>query len=153
MSNGALLKREQCGCLKCSVSTTVNEALMVFMFYQMEDARRGGWFPGWEGLAIILPAFFVILLLWLSWSVGRVQPIIRSAVLTVHWSLAHSCEVEESNLKVTDEVRMDSMLLGKTVWSKRWAHEGGLKDSRARKGWNRQEQRQNKIVTLSTQSS
>ncbi|KAI4875902.1 hypothetical protein NFI96_021478, partial [Prochilodus magdalenae] len=43
-----------------------------------------------------------------TWSVGRLCPVIRAAVLLiVCWSMAQFCEAEEMNQTVMDDVRMD----------------------------------------------
>ena len=59
---------------------------------------------------MILPAFFLTLLLYMSWSDGRLQQMICSVVLPMRWRLDRSCEVIDLNQMVMDEVSMDSMI-------------------------------------------
>ncbi len=59
---------------------------------------------------MILPAFFLTLDKYSSWRLGRVVPMIRSAVRTTLRSLQRSDLVTELNQTVIDEQRMDSMM-------------------------------------------
>ncbi len=64
---------------------------------------------------MILPALLLTLDEYSSWRVGRVVPMIRSAVWTTLRSLLRSDLVAELNQTVIDEQRMDSMMQSRTV--------------------------------------
>ncbi len=59
---------------------------------------------------MILPALLLTLDKYRSWRVGRVAPMIRSAVWTTLRSLLRSDSVGELNQTVIDVQRIDSMM-------------------------------------------
>ncbi len=59
---------------------------------------------------MILPALLLTLDKYSSWRVGRVVPMIRSAVRTTFCSLLRSDLVAELNQTVNEVQRMDSMM-------------------------------------------
>ncbi len=65
---------------------------------------------GCEGSRVILPALLLTLDKYRSWRVGRVVPMIRSAVRTTLRSLLRSDLVAELNQTVIDVQRTDSMM-------------------------------------------
>ncbi len=65
---------------------------------------------GCEGSRVILPALLLTLDKYSSWRVGRVVPMIRSAVRTTLRSLLRSDLVAELNQTVIDVQRTDSMM-------------------------------------------
>ncbi len=59
---------------------------------------------------MIFPALLLTLDEYISWRVGRVVPMIRSAVRTTLYSLLRSVLVAELNQTVIEEQRTDSMM-------------------------------------------
>ncbi len=59
---------------------------------------------------MLFPALFLTLNKYSSWRVGRVVPMIRSAVRTTLRSLLRADLVAELNLAVIDVQRTDSMM-------------------------------------------
>ncbi len=64
---------------------------------------------------MILPALLLSLDKYSSWRLGRVVPMIRSAVRTTLRSLRRSDLVAELNRTVIDVQRTDSMMQSRTV--------------------------------------
>ncbi len=71
--------------------------------------KEGG--AGCEGSRVILTVFLLTLDKYSSWRVGRVVPMIRSAVWTTLRSLLWSDLVAELNQTVIDVRRTDSMMV------------------------------------------
>ncbi len=72
---------------------------------------------GCEGSRVILPALLFTLDKYSSWRVGRVVPMIRSAVRTTLRSLLRSDLVAELNQTVIDVQRTDSMMAEENCFS------------------------------------
>ncbi len=90
----------------CSELCSVDQAVAV----QRECA-------GFEGSGVILPALLLTLDKYSSWRVGRVVPMIRSAIRTTLRSLRRSDLVAELNQTDVDVQRTDSMMAEKNCFS------------------------------------
>ncbi len=104
-----LPEERNCFCVwsfRCSELCSVDQAVAV----QRECA-------GFEGSGVILPALLLTLDKYSSWRVGRVVPMIRSAVRTTLRSLLRSDLVAELNQTDVDVQRTDSMMAEKNCFS------------------------------------
>ncbi len=97
--------------VKCSWDGLLGErnCFCVWPFWYSELCRADQC-AGCEGSRVILPALLLTLDKYSSWRVGRVVPMIRSAVRTTLSSVLRSDLVAELNQTVIDVRRTDSMM-------------------------------------------